>query len=120
MDDPVRLPDLKPGSLTRRTALRLLAAAPAAAAIGASAASAAQGEAGAAAEEPARPSSPSPYAKFIAKHEEGLTRKERSQLRKQAPGLEGALVRLRDFPLADDVEPALYFRALPPRRRGDR
>jgi hypothetical protein len=100
--------------VTRREALRWIAAAPAAAA--------AAGVAAASGAEPAAPAAPPPpaelsdYARFVAKDEEGLSRSERARLRKQLPGLEGALKKLRDHPLADGVEPAFVFRARRPPR----
>jgi hypothetical protein len=110
--------DTKVGRLSRRSALRWIAAAPAAAAA-AGAAFAAQAkpkdEAGSkekdagASKEPARPSS---YARFISKDEPTLTGEQRKQLLKQAPGLEKALAKLRDYPIPDDVEPAFTFQAL--------
>ncbi len=126
--------DRRNTKVTRRSALRLLAAAHAAAALGGAAlAGPSQQEKGAApvspeaattpaAKEPeaaSPPSKPSRYAKFVAKNEEGLTSAERKRLEKQLPGIEGALRKIRDFNLPDDVEPALTFRALraaPPRR----
>lgn len=103
--------------LSRRSALRWIAVAPAAAAA-AGAAIAAEAkdqnepkdDAGSGASKaPARPSS---YAKFISKDERGLTGEQKKQLLKQAPGLEGALAKLREYPIPDDVEPALTFQAL--------
>jgi len=56
-------------------------------------------------------------ARALAKREPGLSRDERKRLRKQLPGFEATLRKLRDFPLPDDVEPAFRFRAMRSGRR---
>jgi hypothetical protein len=111
----------KSNPLTRRAALRLIAAAPIAAAAARSAIGAEQGAPKPEAKKPPEaPPKPSAYAKFISKDEPDLSGDERSRLRKQMPGLEGALKKLRDFDLSDDAEPAFTFSALPPGLRGKR
>ena len=56
-------------------------------------------------------------ARCIAENEEGLSRKERRALMEKMPGLEGALKKLREFEIADDVEPAFRFQAMRSGRR---
>jgi len=97
----------QPRSLSRRTALRMLAAAPAALAGGAALAA----QKGAESEAKPEPK-PSPYARFIAKDEKDLGGKERSRLLEQMPGLEGALKKIRDFEVPPETEPALNFKAI--------
>jgi len=99
--------------LSRRSALTWIAAAPAVAAAGGAVLGSEEAKTGAAKPEtPPAPTKPSPYARFVAKDEKALTGKERDQLLKQAPGLEGALKKLREFDLGDAVEPAINFLAL--------
>jgi hypothetical protein len=99
--------------LSRRTALRWMAvAAPAVAALGGAALGADQAKGEAKAE--TKPEEPklSEEARFTIRNEPGLSDAERARLEKQLPAFEGALKKLRDFDLADDVEPAVRFRAL--------
>lgn len=56
-------------------------------------------------------------ARCLAESEDSLSRSERRALMEKMKGLEGALRKLRDFEIADDVEPALVFRPLAGGRR---
>lgn len=99
--------------MSRRSALRWMAvAAPAVALTGRAVQAAEQAVEGAKTEE--KPPKPklSEDARFVVKSEPGLTGPERKRLQKQLPAFEGALRKLRDFNLPDDVEPAFNFRAL--------
>jgi len=110
--------------IPRRTALRLLAAAPAAAAVGSAAFGAPVDEVlefgnldklaekkGEAEDRKAREGA-SDEARFIADEEDELSRAERRRLLAKMPSLEDALRTLRDYPVADAIEPAFVFRAL--------
>jgi len=99
--------------LSRRTALRWMAVAgPAVAALGGAALRAEEAKGDAKSE--AKPEEPklSEEARFTIRNEPGLSDAERAKLEKQLPAFEGALRKVRDFTLADDVEPALHFSAL--------
>lgn len=103
-------------TLSRRSALGWIAvAAPAIATLGGGTPFAAEKTPGEAAPDPPKLSE---QGKFIAKNEAGLSGAERKRLRKQLPGFEGALRKLRDFELPDDVEPAVRFQALRSERSG--
>lgn len=106
--------------VSRRSALGwIAAAAPAAAILQAHAAETASGTKDAKNEPPPEaPPKPTDLGRFIAKSETGLSSAERKQLLKQLPGLEGALKKLREFQVADGVEPAFTFRALRARKGG--
>jgi len=100
---------------TRRKALGWIAAAPAAAAIAPGLL--AQEETGfdtpaGPTKRPAVPKGAPDEIKCLVKAEDDLSRKERSKLAGNLEGLKDALEKLREFDLADDVEPALTFRAL--------
>jgi len=106
-----------PDRLTRRKALGWIAAAPAAAAV--APAVLAQYEEtgfddlGGPPEQPREvPRDASDDIKCLVKNEDELSRKERRDLADNLKGLQEALDKLRDFDLADDVEPAMAFRAL--------
>jgi hypothetical protein len=105
------------GHMTRRIALRLLAAAPAAAAMGTAALAQVEENTGFAdlnreGPPPLPDTGASDLAKCLVKNEEDLTRKEKAKMMKDLPGLEGALQQLRDYDLPDDVEPAFIFKAM--------
>ncbi|MBI3447435.1 MAG: hypothetical protein HY049_00740 [Acidobacteria bacterium] len=99
--------------VTRRSALGWIAAA-APAIVAVSGAPRAAEDAPAAAPPPPELSD---EARALAKREPGLSRDERKRLMKQLPAFEAALVKLRDFELPDDVEPAFRFRAIRSDRR---
>jgi hypothetical protein len=109
----------KPGSgmtpLTRRRALGWIAAAPAAAALAPGALAVEEIKTGFQNIDDVGSVSSSgkgsPDIECVLKGEKELTRKERARLRKNAPGVEGALRTLREFDLPGDVEPAINFRA---------
>lgn len=116
-------------NLPRRYVLRWLAAAPAAAVAAREIAFAqAQGESGFDnLDELAEPKDKkeqekaekglSDAARCIAENRKDLSRKEKQRLMEKMKPLEGALTKLRDFQVADDVEPALVFRAAVPAGR---
>jgi hypothetical protein len=96
----------------RRAAMRwIAAAAPAAMLAGAIPAASEETDASKAEAKPPTPKL-SDDAKCVVRNTDGLTGPERKRLEKQLPGFEGALKKLRDFDLPDDVEPATTFRAL--------
>jgi len=98
--------------LSRRSAMRLIAAAVPAAMVAGRAAGAAGREG--AQESPAAPAEPklSKAGEFVVDAEPGLSDAERLRLGKQLPGFEEALRKLRDFEIPDNVEPAVRFSAL--------
>ena len=59
---------------------------------------------------------PSDEVAFFTSHEPGLSAEERERLQKGLTDLEKSLKTVRDFTLANDVSPALRFKALPSRR----
>ena len=58
---------------------------------------------------------PSPLAKLLSGNPD-LSRDERSAIRRDVGQLEGALKEIRDFPLANNVPPAIGFRAMKSKR----
>lgn len=112
----------------RRKVLHWLAAAPAAAAVGGSTLAQEIEEfgqleefAGSKDREEAKAGKGvSADARCIADAQEDLSRKERRALLEKMKGLEGALKTLREFEVADRVEPAMLFRPLRPAGRGGR
>ena len=57
-----------------------------------------------------------PLARFLAKHEEGLSAEERKRVRKDVTQTEQSLKQIRDFKLGNEVPPSGTFRALRTRR----
>jgi len=99
--------------LSRRAALRWMAvAAPAVAVVGGAALGAQQAKTEPKAGESTEKPKLSEEARFTIRNEPGLSDAERQRLEKQLPAFEGALRKLRDFSLPDDVEPATRFSAL--------
>ena len=103
--------------MTRRSALRWIAVAPAAAAIGPAALAQVKERTGFTdLDNDDPPSLPdtgaSDLARCLVKGEKDLTRKERTKMLNDLPSLEGALQQLRDFDLPFDVEPAFLFKAM--------
>ncbi len=93
----------RPRSPGRRRATRLLLALPAAAALPVSVL----------AETPSpAPAKTSPLAEFLAGQQPGLDPERRQDLVRGVVQLEDSLRTLRDFPVGNDVPPALRFAAL--------
>jgi hypothetical protein len=93
--------------ISRRTAGKLLLAAPA---LPAAAIAAAQSE---------PPPKPSPFASCIAASEHTFSAEERARLEKAIGGLEQSLKTIREFKLPPDTDPAMHFRPLQSPRRRD-
>ena len=111
---------VKPGTMTRRQAGRLLLGAPVVAAVTTGLLRSPAALAADEAAEQAPPPADSPLGKFLAKQEPGLDGDQKDKVRKDVAGLEQALKTLRDFPLPNDVPPAGTFRAMKSRRGANR
>lgn len=103
--------------MTRRKALGWIAAAPAAAAVAPGVLAQLEDTGFSDIGKPPErrddlPRDASAEIKCLVKGEGGLSRKERSKLAENLEGLQEALDALRDFEVADDVEPAMAFRAM--------
>ena len=61
-------------------------------------------------------SKPSPLAKLLSGENPDLSREERKAIRRDVAQLEGALKEIRDFPLANNVPPAIGFKAMKSKR----
>lgn len=65
-----------------------------------------------AAEEGAAGVKPSTLSRFLVRENRDLSRAERRAIRRDVTQLEGTLKEIRDFPLKNDVPPAMNFRPM--------
>ena len=102
--------------LSRRRFSRYMLGAPIAAAATTGALGTLLGDGGAIAAEGSTKPRPSPLAKLLSGENPDLSRDDRNVIRRDVAQLEGALKEIRDFPLANDVPPAIGFRAMKSKR----
>ncbi|MCZ6695076.1 MAG: hypothetical protein O7A63_00915 [Acidobacteria bacterium] len=103
--------------VSRRRFSRYLLAAPVAAAASTGALGTLLGDGRAiAAEKGAAEAKPSAMSRFLVRENPDLSREERRAIRRDVTQIEGTLKGIRDFPLKNDVPPAMNFRPMKSKR----